>query len=122
MAKKTITLFEARRILHRLEMKKDHLRGILHLVERDMGASIGGESVPMYPEEKKEADVVVKGGEANITMGEGTREPLTTEQIEAYRTKMEPIKEEMEDLHNKIVGIQMALERAELDTQVIIDV
>jgi hypothetical protein len=87
-----------------------------------MGASIGGESVPTYSDDRKEAEVVVKGGEANITMGEGTREPLTTEQVDAYRAKMEPVKGEMEDLHNKIVGLQMALERAELDTQITIDV
>jgi hypothetical protein len=103
-------------------MKMDHLRGILHLIERDMGASIGGESVPAYPDDRKEAEVIVKGGEANITMGEGAREPLTSEQVKAYRDKMAPIKEEKEDLHNKIVGLQMALERAELDTQITIDV
>ena len=121
MAEKTVTLYEARKILHRLEMKKEHLHGILYLVERDMGASIGQPS-PMYPE-TKEADVVVKeGGEATINVGEGAREPLTAEQITAYRDKLEPIKEEMENLHTSIVGIQMALERAELDTQVTIDV
>lgn len=118
---KTVTLFEARKILHRLEIKKEHLHGLLYLIEKDMGAS-RGDSMPLYPE-SKEADVVVKeGGEATIHVGEGARQPLTPEDITAYRARMEPIKAEMEELHTQIISVQMALERAELDTQVTIDV
>jgi hypothetical protein len=121
MARKTVSLFEARSILDRLQRHKEHLHSVLYLVEKDMAASIG-DSMPAYPE-TKEADVVVKeGGEATINVGEGSREPLTPEQLTAYRAKIEPIKQEMEDLCTTIVGVQMALERAELDTQIRIDV
>ena len=121
MANKTVSLYEARKILQRLEMKKEHLHGILYLIEKDMGASVHGE-VPSY-QDTKEAEVIVKeGGEATINVGESVRQPLTPEDITAYRAKMEPIKVEMEELHTQIISVQMALERAELDTQVTIDV
>ena len=121
MAVKTVSLFEARSILDRLQRHKEHLHSVLYLVEKDMAASIG-DSMPAYSE-TKEAEVIVKeGGEATINVGESVRQPLTPEDITAYRAKMEPIKVEMEELHTQIISVQMALERAELDTQVTIDV
>lgn len=122
MAEKTVTLFEARRILDRLEMEKCHLLDILGLIQKDMGNGLGY-TQPYYPEEEKKADVIVaEGGEATINVGEQARQTLTPEQVEDYRARMEPIKQELEDLHTKMVGVQMILERAELDTQVTIDV
>ena len=123
MARKNVSIFEARRILERLCMKKEHLIGILALIEKDMGAGVDYGAMPTtYPEEGK-PDVVVEGGETTINVGQGgARQLLTPQDIEAYRARMEPVKTELEELHATIVGVEMALERAELDTQVTVDV
>ena len=109
-----VSIFEARRILGRLQERRGHLYDIVSAVHGRMGAYISN-PVPV--------DVTVnveEGGEANI--GGEPPGPPTAEDVQNYRERLEPIINELEELDAKIVGIEMALKKAELDTQVSIDV